>query len=89
MLKYISIQLLYSFVLHLTIRESWKNCKSRSYGFRIFSRRPLFTHVRQLKEIFTEIDSATFPDVIRLRGKIGFQKLHCIPSASESCTFHL
>lgn len=41
----------------------------RFYGFCIFSRRPLFTHVRQLKEIFIEIDSETFPDVIRLRGK--------------------
>lgn len=27
------------------------------------------THVRQVKEVLIEIDSETFPDVIRLRGK--------------------
>lgn len=65
LLKYISIQLMYSFVLHLTVRV----VKIASLGFMIFSRQPLFTHVRQLKEIFIEIDSETFLGIIRLREK--------------------
>jgi len=71
LLKYISIQFFLFFCTSFYC-ESCKNCESRFYDFCIFSRRPLFTHVRQLKEIFIEIDSETFLDVIRLRRKDKF-----------------